>query len=260
MGILVHDSFTPEPVSRGQSQSCTVGVPWPNEIFFYAIVAIDEAGNRGPISNVISVFINEKTSTTTTTTSTNAPALGLLGLDAGNDDTTVRARRMKVVYMSVGIVSGLVILIMTVVVLILVRFRLRPKLSESDETDSKASSSYKGFEEPAKRATNSNTSNNNNLSDSGSSLTKKGMLKKMRLRSECDDKTLSHWLDSLPRSDIVLNNTSSGLDVTLESNGGTIPRTHVKNHSVTKTNPYRHKVSSLNNELSIWRLSSFSSF
>ena len=67
-GILVHDSFLPEPLQYGSKQSCKVGVPWPNEVFYYGLVAIDEAGNRSPISNIISVYIYEPPTTTTTTT------------------------------------------------------------------------------------------------------------------------------------------------------------------------------------------------
>ena len=66
MGILVHASFTPTPLDYGQLQTCTVGVPWPNEVFYYALVAFDAAGNRSPISNVISVYIYEAPTTTTT--------------------------------------------------------------------------------------------------------------------------------------------------------------------------------------------------
>ena len=68
VGILVHSSFTPTPLEYGVRQTCTVGVPWPNEVFYYAIIAIDDAGNKSPISNVISVYIHEELTTTTTTT------------------------------------------------------------------------------------------------------------------------------------------------------------------------------------------------
>eukprot|EP00095_Tigriopus_kingsejongensis_P010323 maker-scaffold187_size272365-snap-gene-1.30 protein:Tk10323 transcript:maker-scaffold187_size272365-snap-gene-1.30-mRNA-1 annotation:"hypothetical protein DAPPUDRAFT_253437" len=63
MSIPVHASLIPQPEKSGQEQRCTVGVPWPNEVFYYAIVAFDEAGNRGKISNTIPVFIKEDPST-----------------------------------------------------------------------------------------------------------------------------------------------------------------------------------------------------
>ena len=45
-------------------------MPWTNEIFYYGIVAIDEEGNRGEISNLVAVYIHEETTTTLPTTST----------------------------------------------------------------------------------------------------------------------------------------------------------------------------------------------
>ena len=54
-------------------------MPWTNEIFYYGIVAIDNEGNRGEISNLVAVYIHEETtttsSTTTTTTTTKKPRL-----------------------------------------------------------------------------------------------------------------------------------------------------------------------------------------
>ncbi len=59
MSIPVHASLIPQPEEAGREQRCTVGVPWPNEVFYYAVVAFDEAGNRGKISNTVAVFIRE---------------------------------------------------------------------------------------------------------------------------------------------------------------------------------------------------------
>ncbi|QQP50938.1 Uncharacterized protein FKW44_012114, partial [Caligus rogercresseyi] len=64
MSIPVHATLIPSPESYGTPQTCTVGVPWVNEVFYYAIVAYDESGNRGRISNTIAVFIKEEEATT----------------------------------------------------------------------------------------------------------------------------------------------------------------------------------------------------
>ena len=45
-------------------------MPWTNEIFYYGIVAIDDEGNRGEISNLVAVYIHEETTTTSSTTTT----------------------------------------------------------------------------------------------------------------------------------------------------------------------------------------------
>jgi len=63
-GILVHSSLVPSPEAEGLEQRCTVGVPWPNEVFYYAIVAFDAAGNRGEVSNSIAIYVNEPITTT----------------------------------------------------------------------------------------------------------------------------------------------------------------------------------------------------
>ena len=47
----------PVPVDYGERQTCRVAVPWENEVFYYAVVAVDDAGNRGPISNVVSAYV-----------------------------------------------------------------------------------------------------------------------------------------------------------------------------------------------------------
>ncbi len=60
MSIPVHPSLIPQPEEAGTGQQCTVGVPWANEVFYYALVAYDEAGNRGKISNAVAVYIKEE--------------------------------------------------------------------------------------------------------------------------------------------------------------------------------------------------------
>ena len=63
-GILVHSSLVPSPDPAGTEQRCTVGVPWPNEVFYYAIVAFDAAGNRAEVSNSIAVLVPEPVTST----------------------------------------------------------------------------------------------------------------------------------------------------------------------------------------------------
>jgi hypothetical protein len=62
-GILVHSSLVPVPEPRSKEQRCTVSVPWPNEVFYYAIVAFDAVGNRGEVSNMVSVYVEESVTT-----------------------------------------------------------------------------------------------------------------------------------------------------------------------------------------------------
>jgi hypothetical protein len=64
-GINVPQDYLPNPLSYGNEQSCTVGVPWPNGTFYFAIIAEDGAGNRGLVSNIVSLYIHEEVTTIT---------------------------------------------------------------------------------------------------------------------------------------------------------------------------------------------------
>ena len=113
MSIPVHASLIPAPEDNGEEQRCTVGVPWPNEVFYYAIVAFDEAGNRGKISNTVSVYIKEEPST--------EPSLGghQNEVDSPVDLPLTGGDQNSVVFIIVGVVCGvLVVLIVLTVVAI----------------------------------------------------------------------------------------------------------------------------------------------
>ena len=57
--ILVHASLTPLPAAAGTWQRSSVAVPWPNQLFYYAVVAVDASANRGRVSNIVPVYIYE---------------------------------------------------------------------------------------------------------------------------------------------------------------------------------------------------------
>jgi hypothetical protein len=58
-GIPVHEVAVPAPGPAGTQETAIVSLPWPNEVFYYGIVAIDETGNRGPVSNLVAAFARE---------------------------------------------------------------------------------------------------------------------------------------------------------------------------------------------------------
>jgi hypothetical protein len=238
-GILVHDSFTPDPLFYGSRQTCTVGVPWPNEVFYYGLVAVDEAGNRSPISNILSVYIYEAPTTTTTTTSTTTTLIRTLTgaaipLLASAEDVLVsnggheRAWSKHVrVYIATGVICGLLLIIIAVIIFILVRVK-----TKRTTYDTEAKDTYKAYEP---------------TNPGGGQHPKSG------------DK-LTSWLDSLPRSEVHNTlrssghsngqhspNTTASHELSLnESTNGTLRRngggTNSNTHTLTKTNPYRHKV------------------
>jgi len=121
MGILVHTSLIPVPEEYGTEQRSTVGIPWPNEVFYYAIVAYDEEGNRGQVSNVVSVFAEEKPSTPTAQIGFDQailekeayPQHESLPLTAASGDTLI--------YIVSGVISALLVVILLIVVATLLR-------------------------------------------------------------------------------------------------------------------------------------------
>ena len=124
-GILVHTSLVPVPEEYGTEQRSTVGIPWPNEVFYYAIVAIDEEGNRGEVSNVVSVYAEE-------TPPTPAPSIGFDQAGAGGGGVVyprhesaplTAADTDQLIYIVSGVISALLIVILLVVVATLVRAR-----------------------------------------------------------------------------------------------------------------------------------------
>ncbi len=64
VAIPVHESELPAPEEAGQTQEVTVSVPWSNEVFYYAIQALDDHNNRGQVSNLVPVYIEEIKTTT----------------------------------------------------------------------------------------------------------------------------------------------------------------------------------------------------
>ena len=192
-GILVHDSFLPQPLQYGSRQLCKVGVPWPNEVFYYGLVAIDEAGNRSPISNIISVYIYEAPTTTTTTTT---PSTTILRTNSGNSKFTGGDRAVPLfldavsisengdnkpwskhvrLYVVIGAICGFLFLLIVGIILALI-FRVKQKRTQGMTTyDAENRDSYKAYE-PSNTATTSVVPS-----------------------SKGGDKSLTSWLDSLPR-------------------------------------------------------------
>ena len=58
-GIPVHASAVPRPAPAGAQETTALTLPWANEVFYYGVVAVDEEGNRSPVSNLVPVFARE---------------------------------------------------------------------------------------------------------------------------------------------------------------------------------------------------------
>jgi hypothetical protein len=197
-----------------------VGVPWPNEIFYYAVVSIDEAGNRSPISNIISVYISESdgsddvgAAATASNEVEQQPLYEGGAVTSPSSPSRKRSRQLKM-YIAIGVVTGLIFIVVVLVAVILVRVRTARK----SEYDAERKDAYKSYE-PSGAPTGADAKDNGGGGN---------------------NKSLSSWLDSLPRSEVGGGQVSHHHDMTLDGGNGTI--TSTKHHTLTKTNPYRHKV------------------
>ena len=124
--IPVHESLLPIPSDRsGSKQSATVGLPWANEVFYYAIIAIDDVGNRGEISNLVPVYAEE------VTTAVNSQGSGRGVYNSDGTDTFSAAvleafnNNDIMVYVVAGIVSGLLLIVSIIIIVSVCRARRR---------------------------------------------------------------------------------------------------------------------------------------
>jgi hypothetical protein len=124
MGIPVHESLLPVPVEYGTQQTATVGLPWANEVFYYGIVAYDESGNRGIVSNLVPVFAVEATTPHSADSDYDDNSLG----GNGNMSSAVMeafGNHDMLTYIVAGAVSGLFLILLIIVVIAVCRCRRR---------------------------------------------------------------------------------------------------------------------------------------
>lgn len=112
--ILVHASLTPQPLPAGTWQKAMVAVPWPNQIFYYAIVAVDFSGLRGKVSNIVPVYIEEPPPPPTTTTTAVASPSSLpsdFPVNVTQPEAAVQALTEQQLYAIAGGVAGFILLL-----------------------------------------------------------------------------------------------------------------------------------------------------
>ena len=124
--IPVHESLLPVPSDRsGQEQSATVGLPWANEIFYYAIVAIDDEGNRAEVSNIVPVYAEEMT----TASNSHINGKGIYNTDGSETFTTAVFEAFNsndiIIYIVAGIVCGLLLIVSIIIIVSCCRCRQR---------------------------------------------------------------------------------------------------------------------------------------
>ncbi|QQP41563.1 Epithelial chloride channel proteinlike, partial [Caligus rogercresseyi] len=122
-GILVHASLIPKPLSYGDQQTCVAGIPWPNERFFYALMAFDESGNPSSVSNLASIYVYEAPTTISNSESDLLEGATIEGnlpykeSTQSNSDWSTTART----YVIAGTVSGLILIILLLILFAVIR-------------------------------------------------------------------------------------------------------------------------------------------
>ena len=112
-GIPVHASAVPRPGQPGSRDFATVTLPWANEVFYYGVVALDEDGNRSPVSNLVPVFAREAPSPAPQAElrqgNMSAASLPSTVLEAFEDNLMV--------YIISGCITGIALIILLVIVI-----------------------------------------------------------------------------------------------------------------------------------------------
>ena len=126
-GIAVPAQLVPRPETRGSRQTVTVTVPWPNELFFFAIVAVDEGGQRSLVSNLEEVLVVEEASTLPAIQETEE------GIEPRIEENQESGQGLYIVG---GILSGLVVVILIILAVLMIRKRRKRSLvNSSSSTD-----------------------------------------------------------------------------------------------------------------------------
>jgi len=105
-------------------QEASVGVPWTNQMFYYALVSRDQEDNVSPVSNIVSVIINEVI--TSTESSSLAPSQLKLGGQTWLLDTTT-------ILAIAGGCGGVLLIIIIIVVVMICKAKKRNKEKQSKD-------------------------------------------------------------------------------------------------------------------------------
>ena len=117
-GILAQPVEQLVPQTYLRRQRANVSVPWTNQMFYYALVSRDEAGNVSPVSNLVSVLVPEVI--TSTETSSLAPSQLKLGGRTWLLNTSV-------IIAIAGGCGGVLLIIILVVIFMILKAKRRNK-------------------------------------------------------------------------------------------------------------------------------------
>ncbi len=144
-GILVHASLVPSPGQPGQEQRSSVAVPWAREVFYYAIVGIDAAGNRAEVSNIIAVFVEEPVIEETAAAALENSTLIYMNMEDINSNNNMLLQSVLqsdgLMYIIAGVISLILIIIVLILAIIIKRLgvcggakKAKPSSSSANES------------------------------------------------------------------------------------------------------------------------------
>jgi len=116
-GILVHPTHPVITAAYQANQTAEAGIPWTNQMFYYAIVSFDGAGNRSPVSNLVSVLIAEQVTTTTPPPASLTHSLEQ-DLRLGSESWLLDKKQ---IYLIAGIGGGVLLVITIFVIIMLIK-------------------------------------------------------------------------------------------------------------------------------------------
>jgi len=174
-GILVHPTESIITASYQANQTAEAGIPWTNQMFYYAIVSFDEAGNRGPVSNLVSVLIAEQITTTPPPPASLSHSLEKdlrLGAESWLLDK-------KQIYLIAGIGGGVLLVITIFVIIMLIKAKKEQHKKKKDVLDTYEAGFYPD-------------------------------IKISKAQPKISNDGVYDWLDALPRSESSRIENSSG--------------------------------------------------
>ena len=124
-GIPVPESVLPSPLPAGSLQEANITLPWTNEVFFYGIIAIDGAGNRGEVSNLVQAYVDELPKAPEDVSS-NSPLKSAPIFQAKDDN---------IIYIVSGSLTGLALIALSLGVAFICRTKRKDVLDKSDSLD-----------------------------------------------------------------------------------------------------------------------------
>ena len=128
--ISVPKDFVPLPLEAGTLQKATVNLPWPNEVFYYAIVAVDNAGNRGEVSNLVPVFAEEVT--TTPANVSNELNMVFQVVDSQDGAREALVDNNTIIYLVSAAIAAFLLILISIFIVAVCRARKKQKLTTED--------------------------------------------------------------------------------------------------------------------------------